>query len=80
MQNKILTGIAALLLILMVGCNKYTKTECLDVIIPEVCTEINELCEEEFIRMCELSCYEICGDIIDVTKVCNENCDCGLNE
>jgi len=29
--------------------------------IQEMCPEIDEICEEDFIELCELSCYETCG-------------------
>ena len=35
---------------------------------PENCPEIDELCEEDFIRMCELTCPEI----LNINAICDD--------
>ena len=85
-MNKTTIGgivLAMLGIILLVGCNRLTKADCLDVIFPETCTEIDELCKEEFLEMCELTCPEI----ININKLCDgifearcEDADCYCND
>lgn len=53
------------ILLFIIGCSPSAPLEKFQ----EMCPEIDELCEEDFIRMCELSCERICPGIIGIVNI-----------